>query len=178
MADPLTILGATAAGVQLGEAGCKLLIGGIALLRNLRKAPRRMKRLLHETEASIARLNYARNTVLQPGSAVASQLTADQLMKLNIVVSEGEQAMDGLERELEVLVPRTGSTAGALKRTWKSVVSLTKEDELKEHLENISRANMEILRELAVLGLQSDASLLYEHSSLFRTLLAVRAANS
>src|SRR6187402_1679330 len=99
MADPLTILGATAAGLQLGEAGCKALIGSITLLRNLRKAPRRMKRLLHETEMSIARLDYVHNTVLQPGSAVASQLTADQLARLNIVISEGEQAMDGLERE-------------------------------------------------------------------------------
>lgn len=172
MADPLTILGATAAGLQLGEAGCKALIGTITLLRNLRKAPRRMKRLLHETEMSIARLEYVRNTVLQPGSAVASQLSADQLATLNIVISEGQQAIDGLERELEVLVPRKGSTAGPLKRTWKSVVSLTKEDELKEHLENISRANMEILRELAVLCLQSDASLLYGYFSLIFPPLA------
>jgi hypothetical protein len=176
MADPLTILGATAAGVQLGEAGCKLLIGSIALLRNLRKAPRRMKRLLHETETSIARLDCVRNTVLQPGSAVASQLTAHQLARLDIVLSEGEQAMEGLERELERLVPRTVATAGLVKKTWKSVVSLTKEDEIKEHLDNISRANTEIMRELEVLGLQSATSLLYEHSSLFLVLLTLHAA--
>lgn len=177
MAESLAIVGAFAAFLQFGEAGCKALICSIALLRNLRKAPERMERLLSETEESTARLDRVRNTVLQPGSTVASQLTPDQLARLNIVVSKREQAMGGLERVLEVLVPRTGSSAGFLKRTWKSVVSLTKEDELNEHLENISRANMEILQELAFLGLHSDASLLYEYLSLLRPFIAWPAAN-
>lgn len=159
MADPLTILGAVAAGVQLGEAGCKALIGSIALLRNLRKAPRRMKTLLLETEASIARLTYVRTTVLQPGSALATKVTAVQLTRVMALLLEGEQAMQSLERELEHLVPQISSKPGAMKRTWKSVVSLTKEDELKEHLEHIDRANMEMIRELQFLGLESSASL-------------------
>lgn len=159
MADPLTIVGAVAAGVQLGEAGCKALIGSIALLRNLRNAPRRMKTLLLETEASIARLTYVRTTVLQPGSSLATKLTAVQLARVMSLLLEGEQAMQSLERDLEHLVPQIGSKPGAMKRTWKSVVSLTKEDELKEHLEHIDRANMEMIRELQFLGLESSASL-------------------
>ncbi|KEF52332.1 uncharacterized protein A1O9_11572 [Exophiala aquamarina CBS 119918] len=141
MTDPITILGAAAAGLQLGEAGCKAVIGGITLLRNLRRAPERMEKLLHETEASIARLEFVRTTVLLPGSAVAVQLTVDQLARLNVVVSEGEEAMQALEREIEELVPLIGSKAGPLKRTWKSVVSLTKEDEITALLESINRAN-------------------------------------
>lgn len=177
MADPITILGAAAAGLQLSETTCKAVIVSITLLRNLRKAPRRMKRLLDETEASIARLDYVRTTVLLPGSAVTIQLTVDQLARLNVVVSEGEQAMQALEREIEDLTPRTGSTAGRLKRTWKSVVSLTKEDEVTELLENINRANVEILRELAVLGLESDVSLLYEDISPLHPFLTLDKTN-
>jgi len=172
MADPITILGAAAAGFQLGEAGCKALIGGISLLRKLRKAPKRVRGLLGETEASIARLSYVRTTVLLPGSAVAVRLTPDQLSRLNVVVLEGEQAMQALEHEIKDLVPLTGSKAASLQRTWKSVVSLTKEDAITELLANINRANVEILREIAVLGLESDASLRYENIFLLFPLLS------
>ncbi|KAK5048517.1 hypothetical protein LTR84_005607 [Exophiala bonariae] len=158
MAEALAVLGATAAGVQLGELGCKALIHGITVLRNMQAIPKRIETLLLETEVSIRRIEDIQNDVLQPGSNVVAHLTAVQLARVSTVISEVELAMKSLEDQLNILLPRTRPQAGRLKRIWAALFVLSSEEsKLEGHLQHISRASMEILRELLILGLHLEA---------------------
>lgn len=152
MAEFIAIAGGLAAGIELMSTTAKALLATIKLIRDLKEVPGRLTLLLHEVEESISRLNQNCNV----DSELFQNLDLPQLERL----STSALALDVALREIyNVLKPlmcdskRKGRSVCVL---WRSVVSIKVEKELAEKLKRLDRLNIEMIRELGILGLEAQ----------------------
>lgn len=159
MPDPLTLLGAAAAGAQFVELAATALLKTIRLVKDLQDVPRKMVVLLQDVENSTTRIHYIFASVLQPGSKVFEQLDATQFGSLSRAATELRQAMDDVNTMLTPLVgtqpPGRGKTA---ERIWRSIMAVKAEKDVAEKLERVDRLNNEVHRQLAVTLVELQAT--------------------
>jgi hypothetical protein len=164
--EPITALGAAAGGLQLVDVAARALMGVVRLARNLRDAPTRTEKLLVDVDRSVAQILHISATLLQPGSRFCDGLSPDQVTRLSTCALQTGEAMDALRILLGSLcgAGHSGGSRGKaiLQRTWSAVIAAHKQDEVSELLARAERLNLEIVRELELIGLemQADSSML------------------
>jgi hypothetical protein len=159
MPDPLTLLGAAAAGEQIVELAATALLKTIRLAKDLRDVPKKMAVLLQDVENSTTRIHYLFTVDLQPGSKVFEQLDASQFDNLSRAATELRQAMDDVNIILKPLVGTQQSGKGnTAQRLWRSIMTVKAEKDAIEKLGRVDRLNNEVNRQLGVTLLELQAT--------------------
>lgn len=159
MADPLAVLGAAAAGLQVVEIAATACLRTVRFVKDLKDVPQKLAVLLQDVEKSTARVHYIFSAMLQPGSKVFEQLDPAQFGSLVKTATELRQAMDDVNAILKPLVGSDPSaTEKAMQRLWKSVTAVKAKKGVMEKLERVDRLNNEVNRQLAITGLELQAT--------------------
>ncbi|KAI5468038.1 hypothetical protein BGZ63DRAFT_450072 [Mariannaea sp. PMI_226] len=159
--DPVTVLGAGAAAVQLAEFGAKGLIGIIRLAKDLRNVPNRLKILLTDVEKALQRIEALHGALQDPASTMVTQLQASQVEALRVLVADAHSTIECVYQKLRhISEPKVQANLGSVRRAWRAMVSLKLEQELEKKLEKIQRINTDLTRQLqvATIEMQSDQS--------------------
>ncbi|KAK4160822.1 hypothetical protein QBC43DRAFT_109521 [Cladorrhinum sp. PSN259] len=160
--DPVTVLGGAAAGIQVVDVAARALLGSIKLIYGLCDAPDRTQSLLSDVEKSSARVSHICTTLLKPGSDLYNALSPEQYARLSPCINHVSRAMRDTQSLLSKLCATTGSPnqhASHLRRTWKAALALVRHEEVVETLARVDRLNLELLREVEVVGLEIQATI-------------------
>lgn len=163
--DPLTALGAAAAGAQFVGIAVKTILGTATLIEGIRAEPKRAVQLLtwiQDEAASIQRL-------LSPNSPVFSQLSTNQYIQIAPCALNTRKALDKvntvlvpLARDIEKIKSERdfGSRMVFL---WKSVLMMKATNDIEKYIGTIRLLNATLLRELHVCGFETQSLLRYVH---------------
>ncbi|KAI0377687.1 hypothetical protein F5Y04DRAFT_175138 [Hypomontagnella monticulosa] len=174
MADPLTILGATAAGLQLVGTAAKGLLGTIKLIQDVKDIPARMSQALSYINRELKSIN----DLLHEDSPIFVHLTTEQYARISTPAIEARKAMENIQRTLQPLVdasqgPTNTSERGkAITRVWKSLVTVKKEKEIRDMMDFLERLNTSLLREIQISGFQTQSLLRNQTSHILETVTA------
>jgi hypothetical protein len=150
MADPLSIFSGVAAGIQLVSTAAQALLATIKLMKDLKDVPERVALLLGEVENSISRLCHSCNA----GSKIFQNLDPSQRDRLSRLATALYPALQEIYNALMPLMCNSKGKGASIRDLWQSLVSLKIERELSEKLKRLNRLNMEMIRELGMLGLE------------------------
>ena len=150
MADPISIIGGLAAGIQLVSMAAQALLATIKLVRDLKDVPEKLALLLGEVEDSISRLCQSVNA----GSKIFQNLDNPQLNRLSRSAAALFPAMQEISDILMPLVYRSNGKGASIRSLWQSFVSLNIERKLSQKLERLNGLNIEMIRELGIIGLE------------------------
>ncbi|KAK3995174.1 hypothetical protein QBC44DRAFT_320630 [Cladorrhinum sp. PSN332] len=159
--DPVSGLGAAAAGIQVVDVAARALLGGIKLIRDLRDTPNRTRSLLDDVERSSTRVSHICTTLLQPRATLRDALCPEQYDRLLPSAQQVSQAMNDAQGLLLKLCGPTSSSSkhpSRLRQTWKAAEALVHQEEVAEKLKRVDRVNTELLRELQIVGLEMQAT--------------------
>jgi hypothetical protein len=166
--DPVTAIGVVGGSFQLVDVAARALIATIKGIRGIRNAPAQTAALLAEVERSSISISRISAALLQQGSSLFDKLTVEQFARLSPCALETRLAMESLQRLLSSLFDPSPSLShrlpdfigkDALRRTWHSVVSVYRQDEVSELLARVQRLNLNMVRELEVVGLEMQSEL-------------------
>ena len=155
MAEPLLIVGGLAAGLQLVTTAAQALLATIKLMRDIKDAPERLALLLGEVDDSISRLCHSCNA----GSKIFQNLDLPQLDRLSRSITTLYPALQGIHNMLMPLTYNSKGKRAPVRSLWQSLISLKVERELSEKLERLNRLNMEMIREIGMLGLEVQVNI-------------------
>ena len=159
MTDPISIVGAAAAAVQFGDISARAVLESIKLLKNLKETPKRMTQQLQDVTKSIQRMLQLRSAILAPASPVFTRLTSQQRKRIDEAVSDADLAMKSLHQSLQHILPQqTSNTNNSIKSFWRAVVSVTREKDIEEKIQRITRLHQELMQELQVTDLELHTS--------------------
>jgi hypothetical protein len=150
MTDPLSIISGVAAGIQLVSTAAQALLATIKLARDLKEIPERLTLLLCEVEDSISRLCQSCNM----GSEIFRNLDLSQIDRLSISATALYPALQEIHNMLMPLMYDSKGKGRSVRGLWRSLISLKVEKELTEKLKRLNRLNVEMIRELGILGLE------------------------
>lgn len=150
--DPISAIGTVAASVQFADVAFRGILQTIKFLRALEGTPAKIKKLLAGVDKSIIRIVQIQRTLQKSPNHGSSLLSTAQLAALNCSLSDGLQAMNGLQTLLEPLVRAQDGQSGP-RRLWNAVVARKLWPDIEEYLQDIQRQNDDILRELQLSGL-------------------------
>lgn len=152
MADPLSIIGGLAAGLQLASIAAQALLATIKLMKDLKEIPKRLATLLSEVDDSISRLCYSCNA----GARIFQSLDPSQMNRISRCAVALRQALEDIHIMLTPLFNNHRGRAKPVRQLWRSLVSLKIEKELPERLQRLNRLNIEVVRELGIVGLETQ----------------------
>ncbi|PMD58873.1 uncharacterized protein K444DRAFT_653159 [Hyaloscypha bicolor E] len=152
MADPLLIIGSLAAGLQLVLMTIQALLATIKLIKNLKEIPDRLAVLLNEVDDSISRLYYSCNA----GSRIFQSLDPPQMNRLSRYAVALRLALEDIYNMLTPLFGNNQGRVRPVRYLWRSLVSLKIEKELPEKLQRLNRLNIEVVRELGIVRLETQ----------------------
>ncbi|OIW32736.1 hypothetical protein CONLIGDRAFT_277018 [Coniochaeta ligniaria NRRL 30616] len=159
MADPISILGAAAAGSQIVELAATSLLKTIRFVKDLHDVPKRMAVVFQDVEKSTNHVHYIFSVMLQPGSKVFEQLDTAQFATLTQTASELRQAMDEVSMTLKPLLgPGDAENGKTARRFWRSVMCVKLEKSLKEKMHRIDWLGNEVSRQLGITTLELQAA--------------------
>ncbi|KAF2143126.1 uncharacterized protein K452DRAFT_317361 [Aplosporella prunicola CBS 121167] len=150
MADPLSVLGGLAAGMQLVLTAAKAVLATIKLMKDMKGIPQRISSLLNDVADSISRLGDSCNA----GSKLLQKLETSQVNRLSRCASALYPALKDIHSMLTPLISSNQSKGKSVRRLWKTLLSLKVERELSEKLGKLNRLNLEVVRELGFIGLE------------------------
>jgi hypothetical protein len=153
MADPLTIIGGLAASLQLVSMAGQALLNTIKLVQHLEEVPVQLAQLLDEVNDSILRLCF----VCRAESKIFEMLDPTRLERLSRTAGVLHKALKETHDILTPLASSHQSKGRSMRHLCKSMVSLKVEKELARKLERLHRLNLDVVRELGVLGLEMQA---------------------
>ncbi|KAI0141881.1 hypothetical protein GGR57DRAFT_486359 [Xylariaceae sp. FL1272] len=160
MPDPLTLLGATAAGAQFVGYSIKSLIELITLLQGFRDTPEQIHLLLCDAKKSIERLSQLRDYVQTPNAHIAESLTASQIQRIQQTTNDASEPMNQLHALLLPLAQRAdGTPHKGVTKSWNTVKSLLRMREVENKLSRIQRLHSDLLQELQISDLQLQATM-------------------
>lgn len=158
--DPVTALGAVAAGLQLAGTAANGLLGTIRFLKDLQDVPKRTAQLLKDVHRDIASIN----DLLRPDTPQCDGISAEQYARFSASAVEARKAMDELHQMLQPLVTADRHVKGKRKsaaRLWRAVMSIKNEKDLEAKLVRVQRLNSALLRDLSMAAVGAQATLLY-----------------
>lgn len=148
--DPLSVIGGLMAAIQLASTTAQALLTTMKLIDDLKDVPERLASLLSEVDDSISRLCYCCNE----GSKLFQNLDPSQQERLSQTMKAIYSALQDIHNTLTPLLGSSRARVSPVRRLWKSVLSLKVEKELSERLERLNRLNLEVIRELGIVGLE------------------------
>lgn len=150
MAEFLAVVGGLAAGLQLVQEAAKALLLTIKFMQDLRETPKKLAVLLGDVESTMSRLCCICNA----GSKAFQGLSPLQMERLSRLAGTLYPALQDIHKMLLPLQKTTLSHEKPVRRLWTAVVSLKIESTLQEKLERVNRLNLDVLRELGVVGVE------------------------
>ncbi|KID83676.1 hypothetical protein MGU_09062 [Metarhizium guizhouense ARSEF 977] len=160
MAEALAVLGAVAAAVQFAEAAAGALVKTIGVVRGLREVPPKLARLLSEVEASTSHVESLCSSLSpQHGGSdmskqIQSQAHLDGLLETMTALYKATQDVNSFLAPMAEFGQVSTAKGRRMARMWKSIVSLKMDKELPDKLERLNRLNINVVRELSLVGLQ------------------------
>lgn len=186
MAEFLAVIGGISASLQLMQAAAETLLATMRLLQNFYRVPRKLATVLKDIDSSTRGLSHFCVVVLHPGCKIFPQLSNAQLGRLSSAAAAVVSAMTEIETLLTPLVGNVSMgdashsrypkhTTSTIRRFLNSALFMSIEDDICEKMDRLGRLNLEILRELSVVGLEIQAST----SALVTSLsMEIRALNT
>lgn len=169
--DPITALGAAAGGVQLVDVAARAVMASLKLVRELHGAPVRTAALLADVERSTSRILRISAALLQPATTFFENIPPDSFARLSSCAGQLRHAMDDLQQLLISLCNNGANTAlssttggvrkkgkTAVRKVWSAVVTVKKQEEVADMLARVDRLNLDMIRELEVVGLEMQAT--------------------
>lgn len=159
--DPVTALGAAAAGAQFVGIAVKSLLGSAKLIRDVRDEPKRAVELLAWVDDEVTSMQ----TLLHPESLVFSHLTTNQYIQIAPQAIKARKAMEKVNHVLSPLVRDIESLKSRdevgkrIMLVWKSILTLKSMKSIETALGMIRLLNLTLLRELQVCGLETQSIL-------------------
>jgi hypothetical protein len=150
MVEPISLFGGLAAGIQLVCTAAHALLVTIKLVKTFKDLPIKLSLLLSDVENSINRLCHSCNL----GSTIISTMDITQIERLTQSTIVLHSALQDIHRKLVNLTHDEYAREIPGRRLWQTFMSLTAEKELAEKLERLNRLNVEMLKELSLLGLE------------------------
>ncbi|CAN8100330.1 unnamed protein product [Discula destructiva] len=169
MAEFLAVVGGMSASLQLLQAAAEGLLATMKLVQDLRRVPKKLATVLKDINSSTRGLSHLCSVVLHPDYNVFQQLSDSQLRRLTSAAAAVVSVMAEINSLLTPLVgngvygqgsrPRQSKLhINTVRRLLKSIMSLTIESDICEKLARLGRLNLEMLRELNMIGLEIQAS--------------------
>ncbi|KAI1320985.1 hypothetical protein F5Y16DRAFT_75838 [Xylariaceae sp. FL0255] len=152
--DPLSIFGGLGTGIQLVSMGAQTLLAAIKLIKELKGAPQRLCQLLDDVDDSIQRLCQICNA----GSHLYRMLDPVQLDPISRAATALYAVLQDIHKLVEPLKVDMAANKMPVRRVWNSIISLKLERELEEKLRRLDMMNIEVIRELGMVGLEVQAS--------------------
>ncbi|KAL8303111.1 hypothetical protein RB597_005264 [Gaeumannomyces tritici] len=150
MADPLAILGAATAGIQLCIGAAKSVLTVVKLLQELADAPKEVAEIISDLTLV--------ESLVSDRLTIAGDLTPEQHARLSLPAAELRKAIESLAATLEALDVGTGGRKrDAIKRPWDRARYLRMRDEVRTHLLRIDRLSQEVKGVLLVIVADSLA---------------------
>lgn len=160
MAELLAAIGGVAAGVQLVEFAAQALLQSVKFIRNLQDIPKRVSLILDDIEKSADRIKRFCATSLHPKSVILSQLDEihyNCLVDSTIVLRD---TMDNIRFSLKPLVDWNTNKFNKIKfilRLRRGMGYLAMEKQISDRLRRLDRLNIELARDLGLVGLGISA---------------------
>ncbi|KAK8087908.1 hypothetical protein PG997_002869 [Apiospora hydei] len=152
MADPLSILGDVSAGLELVAVAAKALLATARLIKDFKETPKKLASLLSDLDASTTRLNFS----FDETSICSQYLASPQLGGISQCIVALYTVLQDIRSLLEPLGKKRQATPGPIRHLWNNVVALKIESELPAKLDRLNRLNLEVIRELGTLSLESQ----------------------
>ncbi|KAI1413166.1 hypothetical protein F5Y13DRAFT_189528 [Hypoxylon sp. FL1857] len=175
MADPLTILGASAASFQCASYAIKSLFKTIELIEDVRDVSQRMPQLLGHIDREVELINE----LLRPDSPVFTQLSITQYSRISKPAIEARKLLVEIQQDLCPLVDISEDQSKSHGK-WKAIVrvgrTLKKEKRLEAKAKLLDRLNTSLLRELQISGFETG-SLLRDQNSQILTNITTSATS-
>ncbi|KAI0158528.1 hypothetical protein BJ166DRAFT_306454 [Pestalotiopsis sp. NC0098] len=159
--DPVTALGAAAAGAQFVGLAVKSALGSAKLIQDIRDEPKRAIELLTWVENEVTSMQ----TLLHPESSVFSHLTTNQYVQIAPHAIKARKAMDKVNNVISPLVRDIDSLKNRddvgkrIMLIWKSILTVKSMKRIETDLGIIRLLNATLLRELQVCGLETQSLL-------------------
>ena len=171
MMDPLTAIGGLATALQLVTTAAQALLATIRLTRGIKVISARLALLLGDVEDSISRLCHSCNA----GSELFQNMSVPRLDRLSRSVTTLHPALEEIHSILKPLIDNRRGRGASLRGLWQSFVMLDVERELSEKLARLNRLNLEMIREIGMLGLEVQVDI---HRVIVADNAASRKASS
>jgi hypothetical protein len=152
MADPLSIIGGLAAGLQLVSSAAEALLVTIKLMKDLKEMPEKLSTLVNEVDSSTSRLCQSCNA----GARIFQNLDPPQMERLGRCASTLRSALQNIQSMLAPLLIGSRNRILSFSSLWKALVYLKLEKELPDKLQRLNRLNIELIRELGFIGLERN----------------------
>ncbi|KAK1753964.1 hypothetical protein QBC47DRAFT_32587 [Echria macrotheca] len=146
----MEVLGSIAAAVGLADAGLRMLVGVYGLAMDLKEVPTRLRDIYQDIRGVGNFIADVQTELLRADSVFATASPA-HLEHLRTRVDAITTCAGGLTRLLESLLVPTSSSR--TKRTWKAMVSLSKQKEILSECERIGRLKHDLQLSLQNLGI-------------------------
>jgi hypothetical protein len=154
MAEALAIIGTLAAGLQLVLTAAQALLATIKLMKDLREIPERLVSLLDDVDDSISRLCHSCSS----GSKLFQIMDNPHMDRLSRCATALHPALSDIHNMLMPLFVNKRGRANPARNLWRSFISLKVEKELHYKLQRLNRLNIEVVRELGIVGLETQVA--------------------
>ncbi|ETS82927.1 hypothetical protein PFICI_04803 [Pestalotiopsis fici W106-1] len=164
--DPISALGAAAAGAQFVGIAVKTLLGAAKLFQGIKDDPKRAVELLAWIEEELISMQR----LLHPDSPVFASLTTAQYVQVAPCAINARKALDKVKLVLSPLVDDIGrlkdrdDLGKKIMLLWKSLFTMKMMKDIESNLDTIRMLNATLLRELQICGFETQ-SLLREQSA-------------
>ncbi|KAF3026755.1 hypothetical protein E8E14_014820 [Neopestalotiopsis sp. 37M] len=164
--DPVSALGAAAAGAQFVGLAVKTLLGAVKLFHGIKEDPKRAVELLTWIEEELNSMQR----LLHPDSPVFASLTTSQYVQVAPSAINARKALDKVRTVLSPLVQdierlkARDNYGRQIILLWKSLFTMKMMTDIENDLETIRMLNATLLRELQICGFETH-SLLREQSA-------------
>ncbi|KLU84768.1 hypothetical protein MAPG_03804 [Magnaporthiopsis poae ATCC 64411] len=154
MADPLTVVGAATAGIQLGIGAAKSVLAVVKLLQELKDAPKEVAEIIADLTLSADRVE----SLVNDHSTITNDFTPEQHARLSRPAAEFKGAIETLAGKLESLTDGDDRRKrDAFKRAWNRTRYMQMRDEVRSDRQRIDRLYQEVKGVLLVIMTESLA---------------------
>lgn len=144
--------GLAAGTIQVFDFSVKAVLATIKVLQALQDSPKHIAELLQDADKSIARLLDLKQRLQHPNDPLVQTLSAIRLQELQVVASDGYDAIHELHDTLSRL--QVIGTDSWRKKKWKAVVSVHAGEDIERNLKRIQMTLGELHRELQLADLE------------------------
>lgn len=145
----MEVVGGVAAAIQLADAGFRSLVKVYSVVRDAAELPRKLQDTFHHVENFRLLLQELQEEATRPGSKLATAPAQSQ--RLANTLEETSKCSNELAKNIEKALP--GPSESKLKRAWRALVTLPKEEAIFRDCERLQRFKQDIQMELQIIGI-------------------------
>lgn len=145
----MEIVGGIAATIQLADAAFRSLVKIYSVVQDAKELPQKLRDTLHDVENFRLLLQELQEEASRPGSKLAAAPVQSQ--RLANTLEATSTCSYTLAESIEKALP--GPSNSKLKRAWRALVTLPKEDAILRECERLQKFKQDIQMELQIIGI-------------------------